>query len=376
MPPRHLTRSARGALLWGLAAFAALQLGLAVAVEGWLPQLRDPYFAYRAARLAPRVAGPDRPFLILVLGSSRVQDGLVAGDLEAPLARALGRPVVVFNFGIPGAGPITNLLNLKRLLARGIHPDLLVVEVLPVTLADHRPEPGEASHLQADRLWRHELAVLGRYRIALGRRYRAWWWGWLVPTHAHRFAILSRLAPVLLPGQVRLDWARDVDASGWREPVVPEVTPEQRRLGLERDAGGHGPVLASFQLGEPSCRAQKDLLRLCQARSIPAALLWMPETAAYRSWYPAAVLAQLRRFLAEVSRDYRAPLIDARAWVGEDGFRDGQHLSRGGATMFTRRFGREVLPSLGVHSSLGVWESGSPGVEDTRPNVRTLGPDF
>src|SRR4051794_14882990 len=114
MPPRHLARSARGALLWGLAAFAALQFGLAAAIEGWLPQLRDPYFAYRAARLAPRVAGPHRPFTILVLGSSRVQDGLVAGDLEVPLARRLGRPVVVFNFGIPGAGPITHLLNLKR----------------------------------------------------------------------------------------------------------------------------------------------------------------------------------------------------------------------------------------------------------------------
>src|SRR5437660_2836123 len=103
MPQRRLARSARAALVWGLAAFAVLQLGLAVAIEGWLPELRDPYFAYRAARLARRAARPDRPFTIVVLGSSRVQDGLVAGDLEAPLARKLGRRVVVFNFGIPGA---------------------------------------------------------------------------------------------------------------------------------------------------------------------------------------------------------------------------------------------------------------------------------
>jgi hypothetical protein len=348
MPPRRLARSARTALLWGLAAFAAVQFGLAVAIEGWLPELRDPYFAYRAARLARRTARPDRPFTIVVLGSSRVQDGLVAGDLEAPLAQKLGRRVVVFNFGIPGAGPITNLLNLQRLLARGIRPDLLVVEVMPVTLAEHRPEPGEGGHLQADRLWLHELPLLHRYGIARSGRSRDWRRGWLVPTHTHRFAILSRVAPTLLPGQVRLDWARGIDASGWREPILREGTPEQHRQALERDARGFIPVLTSFRLGAPSCQAQKDLLALCRVRGIPAALLWMPETAAFRSWYPTAVLGQLHGFLAGLARDYHAPLTNARAWVGDDGFRDGHHLTRQGAAAFTHRFGREVLlPALG-----------------------------
>jgi hypothetical protein len=255
--------------------------------------------------------------------------------------------VVVFNFGIPGAGPVTNLLNLKRLLARGVRPDLVFIEVLPVCLAEAPAEPGEGGHLQADRLWLHELALLGRYQFAVDARYRDWWRAWLVPSYAHRFAILSRLVPVFLPAQVRLDWARHLDDSGWQAPLGPPPTPEQRRLGVERDRRGHGAALAVLRLGEPSCWAQRDLLKLCRDGGIATALLWMPETAAYRSWYTPDVLARLRAFLDEIGRDYGAPLIDAREWVGDDGFSDGHHLTPAGAAVFTERFGREaLLPAL------------------------------
>src|SRR5205823_13443040 len=98
------------------------------------------------------------------------------------------------------------------------------------------------------------------------------------------------------PGQARLDWARHLYDSGWQEPIVPVVTPEQRRRGVERDAQGHGVALARLRLGGPACRAQRDLLRLCRDRGIRAALLRMPESAVYRSWYPPAVRERLGAF--------------------------------------------------------------------------------
>src|SRR5262249_53740330 len=117
--------------------------------------------------------------------------------------------------------------------------------------------------------------------------------------------------------------------------------------GVERDRRGQGAALAVFRLGEPSCRAQRDLLQLCRDEGIAIALLWMPETAAYRSWYGPDVLARVRAFLGEIGRDYGAPLIDAREWVGDDGFSDGHHLTTAGAAVFTERFGREaLLPAL------------------------------
>ena len=38
---------------------------------------------------------------------------------------------VVFNYGILGAGPVLELLTLRRLLADGVHPDCIIVEAWP-----------------------------------------------------------------------------------------------------------------------------------------------------------------------------------------------------------------------------------------------------
>lgn len=347
MPPCHPARSARAALLWGLGAFAALQLGLTAAIETCMQEFRDPYYAYRAARLARRVRGAGRPLTAVFLGSSRVQDGFMASRLERWLSARLGRPVVVFNFGIPGAGPITNRLGFERLLARGMRPDLLFVEVWPVSLAQVPAEPAEGGHLHADRLWLNELPLLGDYRFALSQRYREWWRAFLAPSYGHRIALLSRLWPGLLSPYVRLDWARRVDDSGWQEPLITTFSPEERQRRVEADRLVQGPVLGTLRLGEPSCRAQRDLLRRCRDEGIPTLLVWMPESAPYRSWYSPAARHRLRDFLDGLRRQYGTPLIDARTWVADDGFFDGQHLTRAGAEAFTDRFGREILlPAL------------------------------
>src|SRR5262249_7682356 len=97
-------RQARADLLWGLGVFTVLQLGLAVAIAGWWPQLRDPYYGQKLVRLVRRKnASPARPLLVVMLGSSRTLYGLKAGSLEDGLTQKLGRPVVCFNFGIPAA---------------------------------------------------------------------------------------------------------------------------------------------------------------------------------------------------------------------------------------------------------------------------------
>src|SRR5262245_20945385 len=116
------SRQARAALLWGLVAFVISQLGLAAAIEWKCPELRDPFYGCKANRLHRRSAGPEAPFTLVMLGSSRTTYGFQASALEPRLSEAAGRPVVAFNFGIPGAGPLMELLTLRRLLAAGVHP--------------------------------------------------------------------------------------------------------------------------------------------------------------------------------------------------------------------------------------------------------------
>jgi hypothetical protein len=112
-----------------------------------------------------------------MLGSSRTRQGLLGKSLEQPLGQATGRPAVVFNFGQNSAGPMTELLNLKRLLADGIRPDLLLVEVMPPFLGVQQAfeEAGEL-RLPTHRLRFADLPLVEHYGEPLRTNvYREWW---------------------------------------------------------------------------------------------------------------------------------------------------------------------------------------------------------
>src|SRR5262245_57394681 len=140
MAARRRLRHSRAAVLWALAWFAGLDGLSGLAAFRGLGELRDPQYACKADKLARLLDRPGpRPFTVVMLGSSRTAFGLDAGRLERPCADGGARPPVgpllVFNFGIPGAGPLTELLTLRRLLAGGTRPDHVLIEVLPPLLA-------------------------------------------------------------------------------------------------------------------------------------------------------------------------------------------------------------------------------------------------
>src|SRR5207249_4165676 len=144
--------------------------------------------------------------------------------------KALGRPVVVFNFGFGGAGPFQELLTLRRLLADAGRPDLVLVEVLPPALADRGGPSGEPTELKPPtaRLPPNELRLVRRY--ANGARpglRRGWWAAWAVPCYTHRVDILRAVFPALLHGDERI-MPLHTDASGWFPFDVGEVTADVR----------------------------------------------------------------------------------------------------------------------------------------------------
>jgi hypothetical protein len=347
MLPRRLTRCSRADVLWSVALFIAGQLGLAVAIEYKLAGLRDPRYACRAEPLIRRATGAGPESLsVVILGSSRVQDGLNSSELEERLSRQLDSPVVIYNFGIPAAGPVANLLHFERLSAAGVKPDLLIVEVAPMLLGGLAGRPQEAGYYAADRLWRHELALVERYGLPAGELRCDWWQDWAVPCHAHRFAIVSRLLPNLLPAWHRLDGDREVDGSGWRLRNDQPLTADDRRGALEHAWKDFGVPLQSFALCEAACRAQRDLLQNCRQRQVAAALIWMPEGKLFQTWYPPTAVIEIRRYLQRLCEEFDVPLIDARNWVEDEYFVDGQHLRSLGAARFTERLGREILTPI------------------------------
>src|SRR5208283_2329458 len=157
---RSPARQARAALGWGLLLFLGTQIGFIAVVDLWHRELYDPEYIARLAALRSRVAeARDRPLLLLI-GSSRTMlefEPEWLPDLPGPD----GRCPLLFNFSHLGAGPVMNLLQVRRLLADGIHPSWLVVELMP----------GFVAHEGRQFL----ISFAGPPDFFVLRRYVPWW---------------------------------------------------------------------------------------------------------------------------------------------------------------------------------------------------------
>lgn len=342
----RLRHRGRSALVWAFAFFLVSQVGLAAAISCGFPDLGEPFYGARLARLHSLLqcdTPADGPApLVLMLGSSRTAYGLDAAWVERALTAGRGGPVRVFNFGTLGAGPITERLYLQRLLDDGTRPDLLLVEVMPPLLAGQLAEPAEARHFPASsRLRGRELALLGRFGFPLDELRRTRRLSWTVPAYAHRSALLSRLCAAWLPYGERLDWAWSGDAHGWsaQEEALP---PEQYRQSVRVEARRYAAALDHFRTDGAPAQALRELLAVCRARRVPAALVLMPEGSEFRRWYPADAQTKLDRLLDELRGAYGVTVIDARRWVADEDFFDAHHLRACGAAAFSDRLRKEI----------------------------------
>ena len=334
------TRTPGAALAWGSGWFCCLQLVLSVLMECGYPELRDLEYARKLDRLiARREEHPVRPLLV-VLGSSRVSMGLRPDLLnDCP---PYGQSPLVHNLGFIGGGPVRERLCLHQLLREGLRPDWLVVEIHPCLL-HYVPGSLEDCYLQGERLGWQDLAVLWRYAHRARRLGRGWLTARLVPSLAHRLTILSGLAPRWLPPESREDGWHGLDAHGWLCYPKLQVSEEEYEASAEAAYRQYRSCFSQFGIAKQADAALRELLATCRSAGIAVLLLTMPEGSAFQSWYPPATQDALHAHLTGLSREYGIPWIDARSWVADDGFWDGHHLLRDGATVFTERFRREVL---------------------------------
>ena len=313
-----------------LAGFALGQLTLGAVVD-WFAPCRDPEVETKLGRLcARRKEEPNRP-LVVALGSSRTAYGLDAASLSRD-SHAL-----VFNFGIMGSAPLMHLVNLRRLLDRGVRPDLLYVEVMPPLLAD-QTLPLEEKLLEVSRLSFGEVVALCRYSHDRLRLLRHWCSARLLPC-AHCLGLqtwLTGAGAASAPGLL--------DAYGWR--VRTEIFDEddfRQGLGLARRQYATPCSVPAVAPG--SRRALEDLLALCRREGIAVRLLLMPEGKEFRALYTPAARQALAALLARLHERWDVPVVDARDWVEDAGFWDAHHMLPAGARRFTARFRRESLNS-------------------------------
>jgi len=324
-----------------VSCFALVQLLVALAVGA----MRDPAYGYKLERLKRLSAAPGKPLTVVMLGSSRTLHGFEAASLTAPVSRRLGRPVVVFNFGLAGAGPLTELITLRRLIADGVRPTLLLVEVLPPVLAGQVPF-FEVQRVQNPvcRLRPQDLRLIGRYGGPRPSELRrAWGVTWLLPCYYQRLTIVNMVCPALLPLSDRLDCSLGVNEVGdMAAPYRAEQRPKARASAEQE----YGVWLNGFRLGGFAPRALGEILDTCRRRRIPTALVLMPEGPVFRSWYRGDTWKQIKGFLDALSRQTGVPVFNAREWLDEDEFVDSHHMLPQGSAHFTERLGREVIVPL------------------------------
>lgn len=349
-------RGARAALIWGVVAFVAIQLGTTAILEFRAPQLRDPWFGARLAMLhkrlrSARVEGhhrlppddPRRGKVVVMLGSSRVAEGLRGAVVEDGLAQVLGRPVVFYNMGFHGDCPMRELLKLERMLAEGVKPDLLLVEILPFYFTD-----GATEHYQFFPAERLGLCERARLKWGCGfpvddlKRYT--WTCWATPWWAHRVSLFGSLSYATL--KLPQDWNYGFDRCGFRSNAWHITKADcQRFLGWA--FATYHELLGRYHLGGPFLPGLHEILETCRAHSIPVALVLMPEGPGFQDMYAPTAWGQLQAYLKEQVRPYGTPIINCRNWCAENEFIDSHHLLPAGGAHFTTRLAYEVvLPFL------------------------------
>lgn len=334
--PRRRTgidpRRARAAVAWTALIFL---VGVVVQTAAYdsRPESYDVEYGMKLGLLRARQAeAPGRPVLV-ALGSSRTVMAFAPEQLP-PLPTAEGPPVIPFNFATVGSGPILNVAAVSRLLADGVRPRWLFLELMP-TFVCHENMQFISTHVAA-----RDLPVLGGY-VRWDRLYGEYALRrlWVAPKCPGE--MLLRVVPDILPPIV----ARPAPPLplGGCPYLRGEMTPVDRERQVAISRKNLRDYLQSFEVSPAADAATREALDRLSAAGVKTVLVLMPEGSLVKSWYGLYAREKFERFCGAISREYGVPVVDAREWLDDDDTYDGHHPLRRGAEKFTARLGREVL---------------------------------
>ncbi|HQU41713.1 MAG TPA: DUF1574 family protein [Pirellulales bacterium] len=308
------------------------------ALVGWGPaEFHDPLYGAKLDQLRGRIANaPEGTPLVLVLGSSRALTGLNARRLEQRLAETQRRPVVVYNVAVPGGGPVTELLLLRRLLDAGIRPDTLILETSPTFFAEIAV-PDNLTWLESHGIGLGERNWLASYGPLPDPQSVTTTSGVLVPWYRHRFALVRRVAPGWMPGipwGVLSSW---FDDHGWEPIGGDRRSDEMYAQFVAAERGAFGPYFHDSHLAPASRRVFEDLLTLLDSQGIRTVLALFPEGSDLRQWCPDEFRRRVMDALGNAGREHEVVIIDGHDWLSDKDFFDPIHVVAPGADRFTDR---------------------------------------
>ncbi len=337
---RPTRRKAVRAVAWFVAFVIAFNVGFLLLLDYGPPRLRDPEYGKRLGRVHARAADhPGRP-LVLALGSSRtamgVRPDVLAGENSGPL---------ILNLALAGSGPVMELMAFRRALADGVRPAAVLVEYWPAFLNEAGPYH-EQARLDVSRLRPVDRPLVREFFFDPKAAETAMRDQRLNPWHGHRRSLLNQLSPGWLPNSQRSEamWEK-IDAWGWL-PGHERVVPEQREAALAATAGYYVPLFAHYEVSPTADRALRQLVAECRERGIPVALVYLPESAAFRAFMTPEAVRLSDDHLRRVVNELKLPLIDCRGWVADENLPDGFHMVQPAAAAFTRKLRTAVMETF------------------------------
>ncbi|HUY35334.1 MAG TPA: hypothetical protein VMV69_21495 [Pirellulales bacterium] len=327
------------ALAWGAGAFAGVQIVLAVGLLTWWPCMRDPWYGDKLCQLRRLIAAaPDRPRLVM-LGSSRTLNGFNAALVQKRLADAGDVPATVYNFGLPGASSVAELVVLRRLLADGVRPELLLVEVSPSFMT----HPLDLAMFPADHLWQRELPLLADYLEDGEALCSQWWRGRWIPCHTHREAILYSICRTMVAKESFGPWFKTFDPAGWERFDAQGFDSDFRRRALETTRRELTRGLTVGRVSDVCRGALTRLAATCRGEGIALLLILPPVEEAFRSGKATATESETYALLDQIRDEYAATIVDARDWLADEDIFDSYHVLDEGAGTLSERLTRQTL---------------------------------
>jgi Protein of unknown function (DUF1574) len=325
-------RRGRAAIGWGLLTFVVAIVGQTIGFDS-RAELYDVEYASRLELLKSQISTNPTSRLLLVVGSSRTAMGFAPEQLPV-LRDAAGTDVLPFNFSHIGGGPTLNLMEVSRLLADGVRPRWVFLELMPAFLS-HDSMPFVTANMAARDMrvlnncvsWHRIYGDYAMRRLGMSSRYT----GELIQAVA---PILTQdpwsTAPFLLP------------LGGWA-CLSEDVTPTEREVYTTTTRNNYYGYLQRFNIAPLADGATRSLLNRLRKEGVQVALILMPEGTKMRGWYPPSTTERFHRYCAALSHDYDVPIVDAQIWLTDGDLRDEHHALKRGAATFTTRLGREVL---------------------------------
>jgi hypothetical protein len=245
---------------------------------------------------------------------------------------------LAFNFSHTGAGPLVNLMEVRRIFRAGIRPRWLVVEVLPSML-------GISNRSTAANLARADDLIFLSRHMPLYQSCGTYALSRLRPSSHNYVVALDAALPTWIARPPE-DPALDLGPLGGSSPLHADPSPDNVRRYTQAVQAQYFPGLQRLRVTGVADQSLRELLELCLDENVQVVLLLTPESSEFRGWYPERTRQLVESYCAGLGQEYGVRVVDARAWLADADFLDAHHALPRGAEVFTRRLADEVLQPL------------------------------